>query len=78
MPIKGIKACQRIIALNAVTSQIRLTNKLVKTISRIFIYLIREIYMQLAFQYSELEGQVGVNQPSLTLLFLATSLNIPR
>jgi hypothetical protein len=38
------------IALNAVTAQIRLTNKSVKTISRIFVYLIREIYIQLAWR----------------------------
>jgi hypothetical protein len=51
--LSKILSVSTFIALNAVTVQIRLTNKLVKTISRIFIYLIREIYMQLAWRRHE-------------------------
>ncbi len=44
------KASQRLLLLNSVTATVRLTNNSVKTISRIFVYLIREIDKQLAWR----------------------------
>ena len=56
-----------LLLLNAVTAKVRLTNNSVKTISRIFVYLIREIYVQLTWRIFSRQYNIFFLSWNLTL-----------